>query len=96
MDLLAEIERDIAEIGVIYPVRFCYNELGDFYTQLAKLKSLAIKCGLEKNNDHYLICAWSNEKCQCGPDTCMCIIANFTFFDLKKKLMVIKQRLLVK
>lgn len=96
MDLLKLIESDITEIGVLYPARFSYNELAEFYTQLAKLKSLAIKCGIEKTNNHYLICPWSNKKCVCGPDTCTCTIANFTFYDLKKKILFIKQRLLIK
>jgi hypothetical protein len=96
MDLLKIIESDISEIGIIYPARFCYNELAEFYTQLAKLKSLAIKCGTEKCNNHYSICPWSNKNCVCGPDTCQCVIADFTFYDLKKKLLFFKQRLLVK
>jgi hypothetical protein len=96
MDLLKIIERDISEIGILYPARFCYSELAEFYTQLAKLKSLAIKCGTEKSNNHYLICPWSNKNCVCGPDTCQCITADFTFYDLKKKILFIKQRLLVK
>ena len=58
MDLLKIIERDISEIGILYPARFCYSELAEFYTQLAKLKSLAIKCGTEKSNNHYLICPY--------------------------------------
>ena len=56
MDLLKLIESDNTEIGVLYPARFSYNELAEFYTQLAKLKSLNIKCGIEKTNNHYLIC----------------------------------------
>jgi hypothetical protein len=60
------------------------------------LKSLAIKCGLEKNT----IIIWF----VLGPmknvnvdQTCVCVLLQILhFFDLKKKLMVIKQRLLVK
>jgi len=96
MDLLKEIENNIAEIGIIYPIHFCYNELAEFYTQLAKLKSLGLKCGEEKSNNHYTTCPWSTKNCQCGPDTCMCTLANFTFYDLKKKILFIKQKLLVK
>lgn len=96
MDLLAEIEIDIATIGIIYPSRFSYTELAEFYTQLSKLQTLAARCGIEKINDHYNICPWSNKNCLCGPDTCSCISANFTFHDLKKKMLFIKQRLLVK
>lgn len=82
MDLLAEIEIDIAAIGIIYPSRFSHTELAEFYTQLSKLQTLAARCGIEKINDHYNICPWSNNNCLCGPDTFSCISANFTFHDL--------------
>lgn len=85
MYLLKINESDIAEIGILYPARFCYNELAEFYTQLSKLKSLAIKCDSGKTNNHYSLCPWSDKNCVCGPDMCDCILANFTFYDLKKK-----------
>lgn len=95
MDLFKEIEGDLAEIGIIYPSRFSYTELSEFYTLLAKLKSLALKCGSDINNNHYTICPWSNKSCQCGPDTCLCVVLRFTFFEIKKKLLLVKQRSLI-
>lgn len=45
MDLLKIIENDIIEIGILHPARFCYKKLSEFYAQLVKLNSLAVKCG---------------------------------------------------
>lgn len=95
MDLLKEIEDNITEIGVIYPRRFCYDELADLYTQLTKLKYLAIKCGSDKTNNHYTTCQWSVKNCRCGPDTCLCDHVNMTYNDLKRKLVFINQKLKV-
>lgn len=95
MDLLKEIERDISEMGIIHPSLFCFKELAEFYTLLSKLKSGAIKCGTEKNNNHFTLCAWSNQNCDCGPDTCLCTVINHLFFDLKK-ILINKQKSSVK
>lgn len=95
MDLINEIERDITEMGIIHPSHFCYNELAEFYTLLSKLKSYAIKCGTEKINNHFTLCAWSNQNCHCGPDTCLCIVTNCVFSDLKK-ILINKQKSLIK
>lgn len=86
MDLLKIIEEDFAEIKYILSNYYCYKELADLYTQLAKLKSLAIKCGYEKVNGHYSYCCWSNINTECGPDTCPCVTISFIFHDLKQKL----------
>lgn len=84
MNLLKEIEHDINEIGIIYHARFCYSEFAEFRALLTKLKSLAVKCGLEIINGHYDLCAWSNKNRLFGPDTCLCTVANLTYCELKK------------
>lgn len=86
MDLLKIIEENLVDMKNILPNHYCYKELADLYTQIAKFKSLAIKCGYEKINGHYTYCCWSNINNQCGPDTCPCAVINFTFLDLKHKL----------
>lgn len=84
MDLLKEIENSLGKIEIKLSDRFTYNKLSELYSLLAKLKSLAIKCGTEKNNNHYTVCPWSNINCMCGPDTCLCVLARLTVHELNK------------
>lgn len=82
MDLLKEIENKLDKIKLTDC--FTYNELSELYSLLVKLKSSAIKCGTEKINNHYTMCAWSNINCTCGPDTCVCVLARLTAHELNK------------
>jgi len=41
--------------------------------------------------NHFTLCAWSNENCYCGPDTCLCAVINYMYSDLKK-ILIDKQK----
>lgn len=37
----------------------------------------------KKINYHLVLCVV--KYCHCGPDTCLCVVTNYMFIDLKKK-----------
>lgn len=70
---IAGLDKDVAEIERKFPENSKHKLINEFHELASTVKGMKSECGVEKNNGHYRVCAWSNENACCGPDTCVCV-----------------------
>lgn len=58
----------------------------EIHNYLESLKKYSSQVDIRKENGHFANCPWSNPDCECGPDTCLCCLIDFSQLDIERGL----------